>query len=150
MFRGRSTHSLDAKGRLSIPARFRDVLKAKYDGRLIVTNLPGCLAAYPYEEWRVLEEQFSRYRLARPEVLAFQRYFLAAAVECPLDGQGRILIPPALRDEAGFQKEVVLSGMLTYFEIWSRERLEAELSKARENFDQYSSVVANIGGFPEG
>ena len=130
---------------MSIPARFRDVLRAKYDNRLVVTNLPNCLVAYPYEEWRIIEEQFTRYRLAPPEIQMFQRFFLAAAVECQLDSQGRILVPAPLRQEAGLAKEVVLSGMLTYFEIWSRDRLEEELQKARENFDQYSSLVAQVG-----
>ncbi len=136
---------MDSKGRLSIPARFRDVLRAKYDNRLIVTNLPNCLVAYPFEEWRTIEERFTSYRLAPPEIQMFQRFFLAAAVECQMDSQSRILIPASLRQEAGLTKEVVLSGMLTYFEIWSKDGLEEELKKARENFDQYSSLVAQIG-----
>ncbi len=136
---------MDSKGRLSVPARFRDVLRAKYDDRLVVTNLPNCLVAYPFEEWRTIEDQFTDYKLAPPEVQMFQRYFLAAAVECQMDSQSRILIPAPLRQEAGLTKEVVLSGMLTYFEIWSKEGLEAELKKARENFDQYSSLVAKSG-----
>ncbi|HID97561.1 MAG TPA: division/cell wall cluster transcriptional repressor MraZ [Thermodesulfobacteriaceae bacterium] len=141
MFRGRSTHVLDSKGRLSIPARFRDILKTRYDGRLIVTNLPSCLAAYPLEEWRAIEEQFSQFRFGPPEVLSFKRYLLGAAVECPIDGQGRILLPSGLRMEAGLEKEVVLSGLLNYFEIWNKNTLEGELQNAKDNFDQYSSEI---------
>lgn len=145
MFRGRSAHVLDSKGRLSIPVRFREVLRAKYDDRLYVTNTPTCLVAYPLEEWRGLEERFSRQAIDLPQVRSFQRYFMGAAVECALDGQGRINISPGLREEAGLTKEVFLSGMLTYFEIWNKERLDEELAKARENFDQYISVVAQDG-----
>ncbi len=144
MFRGRSTHMLDAKGRLSIPARFRDVLKAKYDGGLMITTMPNCLAAYPFEEWRKIEEKFSKYRLATPEIRAYQRFFLAGAVECPIDGQGRVLIPASLRKEAELTREVVLSGMLNYFEIWSKDKLDKELQKARENFDAYERMVAEL------
>ncbi len=145
VFRGRSAHVLDAKGRLSIPARFRDILRAKYDQRLIVTNLPNCLVAYPYEIWLELEKKFTQFHIAPPDIQAFQRYFLAAAVECSLDGQGRILIPAPLREEAGLKKDVVLSGMLTYFEIWDKEQLDRELQKARKNFDKHSDMVAAIG-----
>jgi len=144
VFRGRSTHMLDAKGRLSIPARFRDVLKAKYDGGLMITTMPNCLAAYPFEEWRKIEEKFSKYRLATPEIRAYQRFFLAGAVECPIDGQGRVLIPASLRKEAELTREVVLSGMLNYFEIWSKDKLDKELQKARENFDAYERMVAEL------
>jgi MraZ protein len=146
MFRGRSAHVLDVKGRLSIPARFKGVLQAKYDGRLIVTNVPSCLAAYPFEEWRKIEKQFSQFQFGPPEVVAFKRYLLGAAAECSLDGQGRILIPLKLREEAELTKEVVLSGMLTYFEISSKDNLNKELQKTRNNFDQYSSdITAKFG-----
>ncbi len=135
---------LDAKGRLSIPARFRDVLRAKYNGGLIITTMPSCLAAYPLEEWRKIEERFSKHSLTTPEIRTYQRFFLAGAVECPIDGQGRVLIPASLRQEAELTKEVVLSGMLTYFEIWSKDKLEKELQKARDNFDQYERMVAGL------
>lgn len=141
MFRGRSAHVLDVKGRLSIPARFRDVLKAGNDNRLIVTNLPSCLAAYPFDEWRLIEEQFAGYSFGPPDIIAFKRYFLGAAVECTVDGQGRILIPSALRKEAGLNRDVVLSGMLNFFEIWSKESLDEELALTRDNFDQFSSNI---------
>ncbi len=146
MFRGRSTHNLDSKGRLSIPARFRDVLKTKYDNRLIVTNLPGCLAAYPVEEWKSIEEQFTRFRFGPPKVLAFKRYLLGAAVDSNLDGQGRILIPAHLRQGAGIEKEVVLVGQLTHFEIWSSELLEKQLAETRDNFDEISNDIISEYG----
>ncbi len=146
MFRGRSAHALDAKGRLNIPARFREILRAKYDGRLIVTNHQSCLAAYPFEEWRSIEKQFSQFLFGPPETLTFKRYLLGAAVECLLDGQGRILIPAGLREEAGLTKDVVVSGMLNYFEIWDKDNLYQELQKARDNFGEYSNnIIAQFG-----
>lgn len=145
VFRGRSVHTLDEKGRLSVPARLRDVLKTKYDGRLIVTNLPTCLAAYPLDEWRELEESFGNFKLAPPEVVSFQRYFLAGGIECNMDSHGRILLPANLREDAGISKEVVLSGMIKYFEIWNKGSLDEELRRAKENFDQHRRLIATIG-----
>ena len=141
MFRGKSTHNLDAKGRLSIPARFKDILKTRYDNKLIVTNLPTYLAAYPAEEWKQIEEQFAKFRFGPPKVLAFKRYLLGAAVECSLDGQGRILIPADLRQEAQIKKEVVLVGMHNYFEIWSKDLLDQQTRQTRENFDAISNDI---------
>ena len=148
MFRGRSTHNLDSKGRLSIPTRFRDVLKARYDMKLIVTNLPACLAAYPFEEWKVIEDQFSKFRFGPPKVLSFKRYLLGAAVECSLDAQGRILIPSHLRQGADIAKEAILVGMLNYFEIWSKDLFDAQTKETRDNFDAISNDIIkefNIG-----
>lgn len=146
MFRGRSSHTLDAKGRLSIPSRFKDVLRSRYNSDLLViTTLPTCLAAYPMDEWRKLEENFGRFDLVSPpEVLSFQRYFLAGGIECPVDGQGRTLLPIHLREEAGIDREVVLCGMLKYFEIWSKPALDEELKKARNNFEQHTRLISPI------
>ncbi len=143
-FRGRSTHVLDSKGRLSVPARFRDILKAKYDGKLVVTTTPKCLKAYPFDEWQKLEDRFLSNDLPLPQIEQFQRFFLGGAVECQLDGQGRILIPAPLRKEVGLNKEIVLQGMLHYFEIWDRKKLSEELERVKENFDQYSEMVAKF------
>jgi len=146
LFRGRSRHTLDAKGRLSIPARFREVLKERYgNAGLIVTNLPDCLVAYPWPEWQKLEEKLLGYPVDPPELRMYKRYFLGSAEECFLDRQGRILIPSHLRQEAGIDREVVLLGMLNHCEIWSPERIEPEFQKARENFSQLSRFVAELG-----
>ncbi len=142
MFRGKSMHSLDSKGRLSIPARFKEVLQSRYSDTLFVTNRVKCLVAYPYEEWRKLEDRFLNSPLPPPEVEQYQRYFLASAVECKLDSHGRILIPAPLRDEVEIVKEVVVLGMLDHFEIWSKDKLEQEFKVVRERFDELHSVVS--------
>ncbi|RKX60206.1 MAG: division/cell wall cluster transcriptional repressor MraZ [Thermodesulfobacteriota bacterium] len=154
MFDGRRSRILDPKGRLNIPALYKNILRGKYrDDRLIVTNLPYCLLAYPVDEWRikvekwrVIEEKLGPYLFPPPEMLSLMRYLLGGAVECRLDGQGRILISPELRAETGLKRDVVLQGMSTHFEIWDKDRLNKELQKTRDNFDQYSSdITAKFG-----
>ena len=145
MFRGRSTHTLDSKGRLIIPARFREVLRAGYDDRLIITNLHRCLVAYPFEEWRLIENKTASLSAIDENVKAFLRLFISGAVECPLDRQGRVLIPPSLREYADLNKEIVLAGMLKNFEIWDKALWDEEINKSRENYPQLSATLAQIG-----
>jgi MraZ protein len=111
MFRGRFEHIVDSKGRVSIPAKFRELLAEKYDDRLILTNFDRCLVAYPYEEWRVLEERVGSLSMVKKEAKAFQRFFISGATECPIDKLGRILVPPTLRDYAQLGRNVVFTGM---------------------------------------
>jgi MraZ protein len=132
MFRGRYEHTIDPKGRVSIPAKFREVLGKKYDDRLFVTNFDGCLVAFPFEEWIHLEEKVSS--------LSY-----SSAVECTVDKQGRILIPQTLREYADLDKEVVLVGQLKKIEIWSKDRWSEQMIKAHENFDQISDVLSELG-----
>ena len=154
MFDGRRLRILDTKGRLNIPAFYKSILCGKYrDDRLIVTNFPYCLLAYPFEEWRiqvekwrVIEEKLGPYLFPPPEIESLMRYLLGGAVECSLDGQGRILIPSELRTEAGLTRDVVLLGRSNRFEIWDRDLLNKELQKTRDNFDQYNSdITAKFG-----
>lgn len=145
MFRGRSVHSLDAKGRIRIPPRFREVLRERYDDRLVVTNLDRCLIAYPLVEWERIEERVAGLSLVRPDVKAFQRFFLSGATECPFDRQGRILIPQTLREHARLEREAVLAGMTRSFEIWSKPLWEEEIKSAHENFSQITATLADLG-----
>jgi MraZ protein len=145
MFRGRFEHTIDSKGRISIPAKFRELLAEKYDERVMITNFDRCLVAYPYEEWRSMEEKISSLSMVKKEAKAFQRFFVSAAVECPIDKLGRILIPPTLRSYAQLEKEVVFAGMVKKFEIWSKERFLAEIQKAEENFEGMGETLATLG-----
>ncbi|MBP1719155.1 MAG: Protein mraZ, partial [Deltaproteobacteria bacterium] len=81
MFRGRFEYTIDSKGRVSIPVKFRELLADKYDDRLILTNFDRCLVAYPYEEWRILEEKVSSLSMVKKETKAFQRFFISGAAE---------------------------------------------------------------------
>ena len=145
MFRGRSIHTLDAKGRIRIPARFRDILKTRYEDRLVITNLDRCLVAYPLQEWEIIEEKLGSLSLVRQDVKAFQRFFISGASECNFDKQGRVLIPQTLRDQASLEREVVLAGMLRSFEIWSKDYWDQEIKTAHDNFSQITSTLAELG-----
>src|SRR3989338_1873517 len=122
MFRGRFEHTIDQKGRISIPARFRELLATQDDERLIVTNFDQCLWAYPVSEWRGVEEKVAALPQFKPEVKMLQRFFISAACECPLDTHGRIMISSPLKKYAGLEKNVILVGMTKRIEIWDESR----------------------------
>jgi MraZ protein len=145
MFRGRFEHTIDSKGRVSIPAKYRELLLEEHDERLIITNFDRCLVAYPYEEWRNVEEKVNSLSMVKKEAKAFQRFFVSGATECPIDKLGRILIPPTLRSYAQLEKDVVFAGMLKKFEIWSKERFLQEIKGAEENFEAMGDSLAALG-----
>ncbi len=145
MFRGRFEHTIDPKGRISIPAKFRELLSEKYDDRIVITNFDRCLVAFPFEEWRNVEDKISSLSMVKKEVKAFQRFFISGAAECPIDKLGRVLIPPTLRDYALLEKDVVFAGMGKMFEIWSRQRWTEEIKRAEENFEGMRESLASLG-----
>jgi len=145
MFRGRHEHTIDSKGRVSLPAKFREVLNDRYDDRLVITNFDGCLVAYPFDEWRLLEEKVSAMSIVKTAVKSFQRFFISGAAECNIDKQGRILIPPTLRDYAKLEKDIVFAGMIKKIEIWNKERWGHEIAKVGDNFDDFSESLSELG-----
>lgn len=119
-FRGRYTHTIDSKGRVSIPAKFREVLNGRGQVTFMITNeLDPCLVAYPLEEWYELERRLQSLPNFVPEAVQFRRFFLSGAQECTLDRQGRILIPSSLREHAQLEREALFVGLIEKFEIWS-------------------------------
>ncbi len=137
MFRGKFKHTLDGKGRFSLPAKFREVLRVKYGSEnLIVTNYPECLVAYPVSEWAKIEEKLLKLPWDLPEVREYIRFFLGAAEECQPDRQGRILLPQSMREEYNLKKDVVLIGMLNHFEIWNPEEIEKRFKETKKNFGE--------------
>lgn len=118
MFMGEYNHTIDTKGRIIVPSKFRDALG---DVFVVTLGLDGCLFVYPNTEW---ESFLSKLRNlpGSKEARQLQRYFMAGATECEVDKQGRILIPVKLREQAGLDKEVVFVGVLSKIEIWSKER----------------------------
>lgn len=145
MFRGRFEHTLDQKGRLSVPSKFRDVLTANYDERLVVTNFDNCLWVYPAAEWAKVEEKVASLPQFKEEVKALQRVFISAATECPIDRSGRILIPPTLRDYAAIDRDVVLVGMISRIEIWSKEKWNAVFESALTSLASMGDKLADLG-----
>jgi MraZ protein len=144
-FRGQSTHRLDSKGRLRIPAKFRDILKEHYKDALVVTMMKDCLVAYPPETWELIEAKVLGFSQVDPQQRAFMRYFVSSAEVCEFDAQGRILIPPVLRERACPSQEVLLAGMLNSFEIWDRVAWDKHMQFNAEHSQQMMEGVAAIG-----
>jgi len=143
-FEGRSRHTLDEKGRLAIPARFREILKRKSDLFLVVTNLNDCLVAFARDNWQTIKEKAVNLPLFDSAANIYIRYFISGAIECPLK-QGRILIPSNLRELAELNKEVVLVGHLTRFEIWDKTKWEKEFEKDKKAFQGISQSLSDMG-----
>ena len=132
MFRGRFFHVMDDKGRITIPPRYREILQERQDRHLIVTNLDGYLIAFPQSEWEVIEQRLSQLSILQKKFRSFQRFFVSGASECPFDRQGRILLPPSLREYANLDKDVVLAGAVRCFEIWDRKSWDQEMARIEE------------------
>jgi MraZ protein len=139
MFRGHFQHTVDDKGRVAIPACFRGVLSGLQEDRLVVTKFRirgrPCLDAYPPSAWRELEGRILGKGRFDPVVLQFRRAYVSAAQECPLDPQGRILVPPTLREHAGLEREVMLAGDINIFRIWDLETWRKTAQEDEQIFD---------------
>jgi MraZ protein len=147
MFRGSSVHTIDSKGRIIIPARFRNLIKAGNSSSLMVSKLDKCLVAYPIEEWHRVESKILSLAEKSDTMRRFRRVFIGGASECPCDKQDRILIPLLLRQYADFEKEIALVGVLTHFEIWCREQWEKEnmaMEKDMKN-EEVRKEIAGLG-----
>jgi len=146
-FRSRSEHVLDAKGRLNIATRFREALRNQGDERLMLTPWRNCIRAYSLPEWEELELALTAQGQKSPEKLKLIRYMIGGAEECVLDKQGRILLPATLREDCRIKKEVVVSGMIAYFEIWDKEVWEAESKPTDDDFRNFEQVLLETGQF---
>ena len=147
MFRGSSFHNLDTKGRLIIPARFRDVLNQSTVEGLMVSKMDGALFCYSFEEWRKIEERILNLAEKSDNMRRFRRIFIGGAFECMLDKQSRILIPPTLRQDAGLNKEVVLVGVLDHFEIWAKQNWAQEHERLQDDLQDEAirNEIAKLG-----
>jgi len=147
MFRGSSFHTIDSKGRIIIPARFRDVIREDGSNGLIVSRMDRSLVAYTFDEWRKIESRILSLAEKSENMRRFRRVFIGGAFECSCDKQDRILIPPMLRQYAEFNKEVVLVGVLDHFEIWARESWEKENIHLEEDMkkEDVRNEIAKLG-----
>lgn len=143
MFRGSFEHSVDSKGRVSIPSKFRDLISDRYEGKLVLTmDFDNCITVYPLEEWERVEEKIRSLPQMQKEVKEFMRFVFSTATECELDKQGRILIPPSLREQAKINKSVMVVGIIGKMEIWDKEAWEARRS---QNGDKIGEVLSTLG-----
>ncbi len=142
-FRSTTEHGLDGKGRLNIPARFRDVLDQAYDDKSVVVTPPWekCLRVYPLQEWAQLEKKLLQRAADDPSARKMVHYLITESTETKLDKNGRILLPIGQRQDANLEKEVVLAGVVKYFEIWDKSIHDAEHQITAEDFN----TVVDLG-----
>ena len=130
MFQGASSLSLDAKGRLSVPTRHRDDLSATAAGQLTITKHPhGCLMVFPRPEWEKFRERIAQLPMSAQW---WKRIFLGNAMDVDMDGTGRVLVSPELRQAAGLTRDVMLLGMGQHFELWDKTTYEAKEAEAMQ------------------
>jgi MraZ protein len=132
---------MDTKGRVSIPSRYREILVERKDRQVILTNYlttqgERYILAFPQSEWVKVEAQLMEQAVFDKSVRAFQRFLISGVEECPLDRQGRILVPPNLRDYAKLSREVCIVGAVRSFEIWDRQAYEAHRQFLEESIGQ--------------
>ena len=147
MFRGSSYHTIDTKGRIIIPARFRDVIRADGSDRVMVSRIDNCVVAYTMEKWRELENEVLSLPKSSASMRRFRRVFIGGAFECACDKQDRILIPSTLRNYASLDKDIALVGALVRFEIWSRNNWEQEVLNLDEDMqnDEVRREIDELG-----
>jgi len=142
MFMGEFQHTLDAKGRLIIPAKFREELGV---GAVLTRGLDNCLFLFPHSEWQALEEKLKSLPLTKAGARQFVRFLFSGATDCELDKQGRIMIPQNLREYAEIDKEAVVIGVSSRVEIWSKARWEAYIREAEESYETIAESIVDLG-----
>ena len=141
MFIGEYQNSIDAKGRIIVPAKFREELGYKF---ILTKGLDNCLFIYSMEEWKKFEDKLKSLPVSSKEARAFVRYFFSSAVECEIDKQGRMTIPTILREHANITKDLVTIGVMSRVEIWSRESWNAYTDDSM-NYDEIAEKMAELG-----
>jgi transcriptional regulator MraZ len=144
MFRGHFEHAIDAKGRTSLPSRFRDVLVASGDARLVLTPSPfdACLHLFPMKAWEEFESKIAALPQFEPNVIKLRRLYVSAAAECEVDRQGRVLVPNSLREHAMLQKNVLWAGMGQMVELWAREKWDDVQAMTAGERSEFRRAVA--------
>ncbi len=144
MFRGQYEHAIDAKGRTSVPAKFRDLLEPA-GGRLILTRgLEPCLVCWPMREWLAFEERLAALPQFDPSVAMIRRIYVSGAVDLEIDKLGRVLVPKELRDAAGLDREALWAGMGRHVELWSKPRFDALRHAALDDADRRADIARRL------
>jgi len=142
LFSGEYQHSVDPKGRLIIPSKFREGLGDKF---MVTRGLDDCLFVYSMEDWENFELKLKSLPMTDPNARAFARFFLSGAAECEVDKQGRILIPQILRDYAGLLKDVAIVGVSSRVEIWDKDKWQGYISDVNSNPNELAKNLTSIG-----
>ena len=141
MFMGEYQHTIDSKGRMIVPAKFREGLGDQF---VLTRGLDQCLFGYPMSEWKLIEEKLKALPLTKKDARAFTRFFFSGATECELDKQGRINIASPLLNYAKLEKECVVIGVSNRIELWSKEIWEQYVE---EQEDSFAEIAENMIGF---
>lgn len=142
MFIGEYQHTLDDKGRIIIPSKFREELGEAF---VMTKGLDNCLFVYPKSEWIILEEKLKALPLTNRDARAFVRFFFSGASECALDKQGRVLVPPNLREHSKLDKDAVVIGVSTRMEIWSKDEWDTYNGDDNLSYDSIAENMAALG-----
>ena len=143
MFMGEYSHTVDTKGRLIIPTKFREQLGNEF---VVTKGMDGCLLAFPEQEWLRITDVLSTFPITQEEAIEFMHVFVAGAMSCELDKQGRILLPATLRKFANLDKDVVMAGMINRFEIWDKSAWDdiSARANARESVKKMAALGLKI------
>ena len=141
MFIGEYQHTIDDKGRLIIPSKFRETLGQTF---VLTRGLDQCVFGYPMDEWKQLEQKLKALRFTKKDARAFSRFFFSGAAECQLDKQGRVNISQPLRDYAQLDKDCVVIGVSSRIEIWNKSKWEAYYETSETSFDEISESLLDF------
>lgn len=141
MFMGEYQHNMDIKGRMIIPAKFRDTLG---DTFVVTRGLDQCLFVYPMQEWQVLERKLKQLPLTKKNARQFTRFFFSGAIECEVDKQGRVNIPQTLRTYADIEKECVIIGVSERIEIWAKDIWDVYVTESEASFAEIAEDLLDF------
>lgn len=142
MLIGEYEHNLDNKGRLIMPSKLKEDIGEKF---VITKGLDGCLFVYSQNEWKLFEEKLRTFPLTNKDARALMRFFLAGAIEAEIDKQGRFLISSNLREFANLEKEIVIIGVLTKIEIWSKDKWLKYSQDENKTADEIAEKMSDLG-----
>lgn len=141
MFMGEYQHNIDEKGRIIVPAKFREELG---DSFVLTRGLDQCVFGYPLDEWKQLEQKLKALPFTKKDARAFTRFFFSGAVECELDKQGRVNVASPLRQYAGLEKECVIIGVSNRIEVWSQSVWEKYYTESEESFSEIAESIMDF------
>lgn len=145
MFYGEYLHSIDRKGRLILPAKFREAAKAHFIEKFFVTRgLESCLFMFSEEEWRIQESKFKAISFTKQQSRTFNRIYFSGAAEITSDRQGRILLPQYLKDFAQIKKDIYIVGVSNRVELWAKENWEEFYGNSRKSFEEIAEKLIDV------